>query len=80
MPEIERVAQQGCFALDVCSCDRATLSVGPVSLRLERSTVDELAKFLKLASRRLVVRDEHGKHWREIVRAPDLESGHESDQ
>ncbi|MEM7199639.1 MAG: hypothetical protein AAF628_05195 [Planctomycetota bacterium] len=74
MCETERIAAAGAFALDVCCHNRATLTVGPVSLHLERQALDQLTDFVRMAQRRLIVRDEHGDHWREIVRAPDLES------
>ena len=74
MCQRERIAERGSYRLDACSCGRATLSIGPVSLRLERTALDELTEFLQLAGRRLVVRDEHGAHWRDIARTPDLGS------
>lgn len=70
----ERIARSGSFVFDVCNCGQATLSLGPVSVRLDRDAVEELLTFFELVERRLVVRDEHGEHWREIVKAPDLEA------
>ena len=61
------------LAADVCCEGRVGLSIGPVSLRLERAAFEQLASFVTKTQRRLVVRDEHGEHWRGIVKAPDLE-------
>ena len=74
MCQRERIAEVGCFSADVCCADRVVLSVGPVSLRLERGALEQLAGFLRVAQRRLVIRDEHGSHWREIARTPDLDN------
>lgn len=71
----ERIINAGAFAVDACCEDRIVLSVGPVSLRLHRDALDQLTDVLATARNRLVVRDEHGAHWREIVRAPDLGRG-----
>lgn len=70
---MERIARNGCCALDACSEDHTVLTVGPVALRLERRAFEQLTDLLLTSRRRLVVRDEHGDHWREIVRAPDLD-------
>lgn len=69
----ERIAHAGGFTVDACCDEHLTLRVGPVSLHLERAALDQLESFLRVVKRRLVVRDEHGSHWREVVRAPDLE-------
>ena len=69
----ERIVRGGCFAVDVCSETHTTVTVGPVTLRLEREALEQLAQVLRTATQRLVVRDEHGEHWREIVHAPDLD-------
>ena len=71
----ERIANSGHFAVDVCCRDRTVLTIGPVSVALERRALEQLASFLDVARRRPVIRDEHGSHWKEVARPRDLEHG-----
>ena len=70
----EPLHRRGPFRLDRCAPDRFTLSVGPVSLRLEGETLVDLRRFLDEAETERARLDLwQGDAWQQIFGDPSAD-------
>lgn len=73
MSGAECIARSPGIAIHSCCQGHVVLGLGPTSVRMDRDTFDALARVALIAQRRLIVRDEHGARWRDVVATPDLD-------